>query len=264
MTQSQLLEACKLACRISSTTLDDEFNELIATWNHNAEIAEDAGDNFGQMLMDGISAGIETKRPHGIGYNVGGRMINGIRQAVDEGRITLEQDAEMIGGQFDGGISAGIKEAAWKVKNAVRDLANVMTNRMRDLLGIHSPSTVGFEIGDDWDEGIIGGVEAKKGKLRTALSGLAGLFTDEFAAAGHSFETALAGAYGTTLPAASTLSAEQAGAYSQLGGKLDLILGAIRTGRVIMLDGDTLVGATAERYDEALGSRAVIAGRGKG
>lgn len=29
MTQAQLREACKLACRISSTTLDDEFDELI-------------------------------------------------------------------------------------------------------------------------------------------------------------------------------------------------------------------------------------------
>lgn len=29
MTNEQLLAACKLACRISSTALDDEFNELI-------------------------------------------------------------------------------------------------------------------------------------------------------------------------------------------------------------------------------------------
>lgn len=29
MTQAQLREACKLACRISSTSLDNEFNELI-------------------------------------------------------------------------------------------------------------------------------------------------------------------------------------------------------------------------------------------
>lgn len=29
MTQAQLREACKLACRISSTSLDDEFDELI-------------------------------------------------------------------------------------------------------------------------------------------------------------------------------------------------------------------------------------------
>jgi hypothetical protein len=39
MTQSQLLEACKLACRISSTTLDDEFNELIASAYYDLEIS---------------------------------------------------------------------------------------------------------------------------------------------------------------------------------------------------------------------------------
>ena len=45
-------------------------------------------------------------------------------------------------------------------------------------------------------------------------------------------------------------------------GKLDQILNAIKLGQVIMLDGKTLVGSTAVRYDNELGQRRVLAERG--
>ena len=44
--------------------------------------------------------------------------------------------------------------------------------------------------------------------------------------------------------------------------KLDLIYKAILAGQVIMLDGKTLVGSTADRYDSELGQRRVLAERG--
>jgi hypothetical protein len=37
MTQAQILAACKLACRVSSSTLDSEFNELIAAAYYDLE-----------------------------------------------------------------------------------------------------------------------------------------------------------------------------------------------------------------------------------
>ena len=39
MTQAQLLAACKLACRISSTTLDSEFTDLIEAAFYDLEIS---------------------------------------------------------------------------------------------------------------------------------------------------------------------------------------------------------------------------------
>jgi hypothetical protein len=44
--------------------------------------------------------------------------------------------------------------------------------------------------------------------------------------------------------------------------KLDKILAAIEAGQIIAIDGDKLVGATAERMDNALGRSAILAGRG--
>ena len=47
-----------------------------------------------------------------------------------------------------------------------------------------------------------------------------------------------------------------------LSQKLDQILNALLRGQVIMLDGKTLVGSTAIRYDNELGQRRVLAERG--
>ena len=45
-------------------------------------------------------------------------------------------------------------------------------------------------------------------------------------------------------------------------GKLDKILDAIERGQVLTIDGDALVGATAERTDSALGQRRMLTARG--
>jgi Na+-transporting NADH:ubiquinone oxidoreductase subunit NqrA len=52
------------------------------------------------------------------------------------------------------------------------------------------------------------------------------------------------------------------GAESGLGAKLDRILAAIERGQVLMIDGDALVGATANKMDNKLGQRRVLAARG--
>lgn len=53
-----------------------------------------------------------------------------------------------------------------------------------------------------------------------------------------------------------------AAADSGLMGRLDRILAAIEAGRVIALDGKTLVGATVGRMDDALGQTRLLAERG--
>ena len=51
-------------------------------------------------------------------------------------------------------------------------------------------------------------------------------------------------------------------ALERLSPKLDLILAAIENGHVLTIDGDALVGATANRMDNALGRRRALASRG--
>jgi hypothetical protein len=45
-------------------------------------------------------------------------------------------------------------------------------------------------------------------------------------------------------------------------GMLDKILTAMEKGQVILLDGDAVVGGTANRMDTALGQRRILASRG--
>jgi hypothetical protein len=47
-----------------------------------------------------------------------------------------------------------------------------------------------------------------------------------------------------------------------IAGKLDAILKAIERGQVIALDGNTVVGATANAMNGALGQRRILAERG--
>ena len=61
----------------------------------------------------------------------------------------------------------------------------------------------------------------------------------------------------TFTPAASISAAE-----SSMLSKLDKILTAIEKGQILTIDGDTLVGATADRMDNALGRRRALAARG--
>ena len=68
---------------------------------------------------------------------------------------------------------------------------------------------------------------------------------------GLALERSFSGAYST--------AAAEAGS---LVGKLDQILEAIESGHIIALDGDTLVGATLDRFDQKLGQRRILAARG--
>ena len=51
-------------------------------------------------------------------------------------------------------------------------------------------------------------------------------------------------------------------AESGLLGRLDNILAAIERGQILTIDGDQLVGATADRLDHRLGQRRALVARG--
>ena len=61
-----------------------------------------------------------------------------------------------------------------------------------------------------------------------------------------------------------TASVNAAAAASDGGllSKLDKILDAIERGQILTIDGEQLVGATADKFDNALGKRRALAARG--
>ena len=67
-----------------------------------------------------------------------------------------------------------------KVKDAIIELATNIINKFKEILGIHSPSTVFFMIGSFIIAGLIGGLLASGDKLGETLGGIAGKISEFF------------------------------------------------------------------------------------
>lgn len=155
------------------------------------------------------------------------------------------------GGQLISGLIKGMLD--FDVSGALKKVGNGIINGFKKLFGIHSPSRVMAEMGEFMDEGLAMGIEDGAKEPINALDKLSEDMIGEADALGginlerrmtHSFSS------GTTTQA------------DGISSKLDKIYQAILNGQVIMLDGKTLVGSTADRYDTELGQRRVLAERG--
>ena len=159
-----------------------------------------------------------------------------------------------IGKDLVSGLWNGVKDKLTWLKNKLSSFATSVLDSIKDFFGVHSPSTETEWLGKMLDEGMAVGVEKNadepikamdrlSSQMLTAASGEGDLTLERRIS--HSFN-----------PGAAT------SATDGIGAKLDQIYRAIISGQVIMLDGKTLVGSTADRYDSELGQRRVLAERG--
>jgi phage-related protein len=72
------------------------------------------------------------------------------------------------------GLANGIRSAIDEVGSAVSDVGSSAVNKVKNLLGIHSPSTVFHEIGQNITQGMVNGINAGSDAVNNAMSGLAG------------------------------------------------------------------------------------------
>ena len=155
------------------------------------------------------------------------------------------------GGQLLEGLIEGMLD--FDIKGALKKVGDGIVNGFKKVFDIHSPSRVMMGIGELLDEGLAVGI---KENADTPINALDKLSEDMIDGA--------VGLDGVTLERRMTYKSTP-GAQSQVDGissKLDRIYQAILSGQVIMLDGKTLVGSTANRYDTELGQRRVLAERG--
>lgn len=75
---------------------------------------------------------------------------------------------------FVEGLVNGITNGVGRAVAAVKHLGTSVINGLKNLLGIHSPSTVMFEFGARTSEGFAGGITAGGGNVEAATSGMAG------------------------------------------------------------------------------------------
>ena len=169
-------------------------------------------------------------------------MVTGLLKALPE--------LIKAGGQLLGGLIKGMTE--YDYIGALSKVGSGIINGVKKVFDIRSPSHVMAEIGELLDEGLAMGIEDGAKTPVNALDKLSGDMLDSVGDLnGVTVERRLNHTGSTTATTADSIA-----------GKLDQIYKAILSGQVIMLDGKTLVGSTAVRYDNELGQRRVLAERG--
>lgn len=159
-----------------------------------------------------------------------------------------------IGKDLVAGLWKGIKDKATWLKNKITGWVGDVTKFLKKLFGINSPSKVTAYMGEMLDAGLAVGIEDNAKQPMRALGDLSADMLDEASQLnGLTLERRLTHVFnpGTPSDGASTML-----------GKLDQILLAIERGQVLTIDGNALVGATANSMNNALGQRRILAERG--
>ena len=179
-------------------------------------------------------------------------MGNLVTSAVNKLK-ELPQKVVSIGGDLISGLWKGVKDKLNWLKNKLSSFATSVLDSIKSFFGVHSPSTETAWIGEMLDEGMAAGVKDNADEPIKAMDQLSSKML-----------TAASGAGDLTLERkiSHTFSSPSVGNADSISNKLDQIYKAILSGQVIMLDGKTLVGSTADRYDNELGQRRVLAERG--
>lgn len=190
------------------------------------------------------------------GTNMANKAREGMRSVITAVTNTLKElpgKIVSIGGDLVTGLWNGINDKISWLKNKISGFANSVLSSMRNLFGTHSPSRETAWIGDMLDQGLAEGmldnmdtpIKAMERVSRGVLdAGTDGLALDR------------------QLQAPARTAAASVNTGSSVGDKLDRILAAIERGQVLTIDGDALVGATANKFDSQLGQRRALAARG--
>lgn len=174
-----------------------------------------------------------------------------IVKSICDGLLDAQDEIVKAGFQLLSGLVKGMLD--FDIVGSVKKVGNSVVKGFKNAFDIHSPSRVMAEIGELLDAGLAVGIEDNADAPVKALDNM----TDDMLTGAESLNgLALERRVVHTFDGTETNPAEG------LGAKLDQILAAIKRGQVIMLDGKTLVGSTAARYDNELGQRRVLTERG--
>lgn len=114
-----------------------------------------AVNNVANWLSD-----MKEKAKEGI-KNVFNTIVNGIKE--------LPQNMLNIGKNIVEGLWNGIKKAKDWLVGKVKDFAKGILNGIKDALGIHSPSTLTYEVGVNLDKGMLNGINSMDKELQTSF-----------------------------------------------------------------------------------------------
>ena len=201
------------------------------------------------------------------GYELG---IEGYtKEGVDEAYAAYDEaiaawasaynDAHGVGTDLGGGLKAGMEYTIPALKNKARQMINDIIGAWRKAGDTHSPSRKAIAVFEDMGDGAEIGLKNTTPNITKAatrqVDAVVASYTDQ-ETAGQNALRGVAEQQAAKIQSQTTLVA------SANAGMLEQILTAIKEGQVLTIDGDTLVGATAQKMDNALGQRRTLNARG--
>lgn len=232
------------------------------------------------LLKEAVDAGIAAEKTRknfedGVeGYTE--EMVKEADKAAEDAMnafIDASTEAEGVGKDIGDGLDAGLASKRESIVSRAVNMVKAAIAAARKAADSHSPSREMMSLGEDMGEGAAIGLEnTTDDLLKTARKQVDAML--------HEYSDAPAQTEQVAQRSAQELQAQsrraerslyEQGAQLQAGmaqtvqsqaGVLDKILAAIERGQVLTIDGDALVGATADRYDSTLGQRRALAARG--
>lgn len=183
-----------------------------------------------------------------------GRQLPTIISAIVKGLGSGVKNIASVGKDLIKGLWNGISDMTSWIVGKIKGFGESVLGGIKSFFGIKSPSRVfRDQVGAMLAEGMAVGIEENADAPLDAMTSLGDdLLNEADQLNGLTLERQLN----------STFTAEPSAAETNFLGKLDRILAAIEAGQVLLLDGEALVGGTADRMNAKLGQLQILTARG--
>lgn len=145
-------------------------------------------ENVFKPFINGFKSAFGINSPSTVMAEQGGYIITGLKKGITDAISSVTETAKKIlsaiksafdnfslfdiGKNLIQGLIDGVNNMIETAKNAVANVGTAVIDKVKNVLGIHSPSTVFAEIGGYIAQGLANGIAAAQGYVDEAMQGL--------------------------------------------------------------------------------------------
>lgn len=145
-------------------------------------------ENVFNPFINGFKSAFGINSPSTVMAEQGGYIIAGLKKGITDAISSVTETAKKIlsaikstfdnfslfdiGKNLIQGLIDGVNNMIETAKNAVANVGNAVIDKVKNVLGIHSPSTVFAEIGGYIDQGLANGITGSLGYVNDAMNKL--------------------------------------------------------------------------------------------
>ena len=146
-------------------------------------------ENVFNPFINGFKSAFGINSPSTVMAEQGGYIIAGLKKGITDAISSVAETAKKIlsaiksafdnfslfdiGKNLIQGLIDGVNNMIETAKNAVANVGNAVIDKVKNVLGIHSPSTVFAEIGGYIDQGLANGINAALPYVEQAMNNMA-------------------------------------------------------------------------------------------